>query len=121
MTGGMKFLADESCDFTIIRELREAGIEVVSVLEQFPGITDEEVLSIAHKEERIVITEDRDFGRLIHLSGDRPLPVCYLRYPFSARRQIIDKLLSLISKKEPFLQDSFIVIEPAKIRIRKYR
>jgi len=121
LTAYMKFLADESCDFTIIKELRSAGINVVSVIEHSPGISDEEVLLLAQKEERIVITEDKDFGRLIHLGGDKPLPVLFLRYPFSVRHLIADKLLSFIQKREEVLKESFIVIEPGRIRVRKYR
>lgn len=121
MTGYMKFLADESCDFTIIKELRNAGIDVLSVIEHSPAISDEEVLLLAQKEERIVITEDKDFGRLIHLGGDKPLPVLFLRYPFSVRQLIADKLLSFIKKRGEVLKESFIVIEPGRIRVRKYR
>ena len=39
----MRFLADESCDFTIVRVLRDAGHDVLSVMEERPGISDREV------------------------------------------------------------------------------
>ena len=37
---------------------------MVSVTEQFPGIRDTDVLRIAHEEQRLIITQDKDFGEL---------------------------------------------------------
>ena len=39
----MRFLADESCDFAVVRALRVAGHDVLSVMEERSGITDREV------------------------------------------------------------------------------
>lgn len=38
----MKFLADESCDFAIVRVLREGGYDVLAVSEICPGIPDDD-------------------------------------------------------------------------------
>ena len=35
--GKIRFLADESCDFTVVRSLRSAGYDVVAVTESFPA------------------------------------------------------------------------------------
>ncbi len=43
----MLFLADESCDFTIVRALRTAGHEVIAVAEISPRADDQEVLKLA--------------------------------------------------------------------------
>jgi len=43
----MKILADESVDFGIILGLRQKGFEVISVLENYSGQKDTEVLKIA--------------------------------------------------------------------------
>jgi len=66
--GKIRFLADESCDFAVVRSLRSAGYDVVAVTESFPSATDKEVLGVAVEEDRILITEDSDFGEwvLIH-------------------------------------------------------
>ena len=39
----MLFLADESCDFNIVRALRTAGHEVIAVAEISPRADDQEV------------------------------------------------------------------------------
>jgi len=41
----MRFLADESCDFRVVRGLRAAGHDVTAVIEISPGASDEAVTS----------------------------------------------------------------------------
>jgi predicted nuclease of predicted toxin-antitoxin system len=77
----MRFLADESCDFAVVRALREAGHDVWAVAEQAAGTDDDSVMVRAHSDGRVLLTEDRDFGRLV-FAASRPAPaVIYLRYP----------------------------------------
>ncbi|MBI4365259.1 MAG: DUF5615 family PIN-like protein [Deltaproteobacteria bacterium] len=58
----MRFLADESCDFRVVRALRNAGHDVAAVIEVTPGADDAAIIDIALRERRIFLTEDRDFG-----------------------------------------------------------
>ncbi len=84
----MRFLADESCDFAVAHTLRRAGFDVLSVLENFPRAEDSEVIELAVREERILLTEDKDFGRLVYSHGQESLGVIFLRFPTFARKQI---------------------------------
>ncbi len=43
----MRFLADESCDFAVVRALRAAGHDVKAVVETHRGATDESVIALA--------------------------------------------------------------------------
>jgi len=65
----VRFLADESCDFAVVRALRSAGFDVVAVAEVVPRALDEAVIELAVLEDRIVLTEDKDFGQLVYGSG----------------------------------------------------
>lgn len=60
----MSVVADESVDSGIIRELRQHGMNVLSVADDCPGISDVEVLKIAVSRNSLLITEDKDFGEL---------------------------------------------------------
>jgi len=62
----MKFLVDECCDIRLVSSLREDGHDVLYVLERKPGVSDNEVLIQAYNEERILVTEDKDFGDLVY-------------------------------------------------------
>ena len=61
----MKFLADEGVDKQIVDRLRQDGHSVWYVAEMEPGISDDEVLTIANQENAILLTADKDFGELI--------------------------------------------------------
>ncbi|HZD88600.1 MAG TPA: DUF5615 family PIN-like protein, partial [Pseudolabrys sp.] len=65
----MRFLADESCDFRVVRALREAGHDVLAVTDVATGAEDSSVIDIAAREQRIFVTEDRDFGQLVYAAA----------------------------------------------------
>ena len=48
----MRFLADESCDFAVVRALRAAGHDVMAVAEVAPTIEDAEVIERAVHDSR---------------------------------------------------------------------
>jgi predicted nuclease of predicted toxin-antitoxin system len=59
----VRFLADESCDHRVVRALRAAGHDVRAVSDLSPRAADTEVIALAAREARIVLTEDRDSRR----------------------------------------------------------
>lgn len=65
----MRFLADENIDPVMIDELRQRGHDVVWVTLSAPGSADEDVLTSADAEGRVLITYDKDFGDLVFHRG----------------------------------------------------
>jgi hypothetical protein len=61
----LKFLADECCDVGLVSSLRKEEHDVQYVLEIQRGGSDDVVLRQAYQEERILLTEDKDFGELV--------------------------------------------------------
>ena len=51
----MRVLADESCDFAVVRTSRAAGHDVVAVAELAPRAEDERVMDFAVREGRIML------------------------------------------------------------------
>ena len=74
----MRFLADESCDFAIVRALRAAGHDVRAVAELSPRADDPEVIRLAASEQRILLTEDRHFGQLVGVLIELPEHLLHL-------------------------------------------
>lgn len=64
------FVADENFDFAVVRQLRENEFSVIAIAESFSSIPDTQVLQIAVDRKAILLTEDKDFGELVH----RPSP-----------------------------------------------
>lgn len=61
----MKFLADENIPLLMVRQLEDKGYDVRCIRGEYAGIPDEDVLDLANKEGRILVTFDSDFGDLI--------------------------------------------------------
>jgi hypothetical protein len=57
----VRFLADECCDFAVIRALRGAGHDVRAMSESAPRTEDPDVIDTALAQVRILLTEDKDF------------------------------------------------------------
>jgi len=81
----MRFLADESCDFAVVRALRAAGHDVSTVSDVTPGAEDHIVAALANSESRVLLTEDKDFGQLAYATGHLTSGVVLVRYPAHAR------------------------------------
>ena len=76
----MKFLVYECTGIWVSMKLRQMGFDSVSVLECMKGALDEEIIQRAVEENRVIITNDKYFGRL---AGFYKLPgIC----PVEAKR-----------------------------------
>jgi len=113
----MRFLADESCDFAIVHALRANGYDVLAVSEIIPRAEDSDVIRLAVREKRILLTEDKDFGRLAYSHGQKTLGVIFLRYPTSVRKQIAKDVVKLVKRQGESLIGGFITVQPGRIRI----
>ncbi len=113
----MRFLADESCDFTFVRILRSAGHDVLAVAESAAGAADKKVIALAHSQRRILITEDKDFGQLVFAAAASTSGVIYVRYPMRYRSTLGVDLLRLVEERGEALTGAFAVVEPGRTRI----
>lgn len=115
----MRILADENIEFEIIKALRDAGVDVISVRESYIGVADDEVLGIAVSELAIILTHDADFGELVFRFGLKSKGVILLRFDALPVKEIAAKVLTAIRKHAVQLEDAFTVISRNSIRIRK--
>jgi predicted nuclease of predicted toxin-antitoxin system len=115
----MRFLADESCDGAVVRAMREAGHDVTSVRDTMRGASDWSVLDVALSEGRLLLTEDKDFGELVFARGAPALGVVLLRYAIAARSMVARRVIDFVALRGKELDGSFVVIEPARTRIRR--
>ena len=113
----MRFLADESCDFAVVRALRGAGHDVLAVVEVAQGADDRTVIARARDEQRVLLTEDKDFGQLVYADGEGSTGVVLIRFPGSIRRDLPAASLNLVGQFADRLTTSFIVLEPGRVRI----
>lgn len=62
----MRFLVDECTGPAVAKWLREQKHEVFSVYEKSRGMADDDIIRKAHKENWILITNDKDFGEKVY-------------------------------------------------------
>lgn len=115
----MRFLLDENFPVLSARDLAASGHEIFLVAEQCPGATDEEVLALAVKLNSVLVTFDRDFGRLIFvLQSPCPHSIIYLRVtPQDALEPA--KLVKRLLVNAKSIDGNFIVLEREQYRRRK--
>jgi len=94
----------------VVRALRSAGYDVVAVAETSPRMGDDTVLRLALDKDRILLTEDKDFGELIYARAQRSCGVILLRFPAEARSSIADSVLDAVTRFGDRLPSSFVVI-----------
>jgi predicted nuclease of predicted toxin-antitoxin system len=113
----MLFLADENFPLASVNILRGKGYDVVAVVELMPGAKDRQILEKSHKDSRIILTFDRDYGELI-FRHKLPLPagVIYLRFAPATPEEPAEFILKMLTNPEIILEGKFTVCRLDRIR-----
>ena len=115
----VRFLADESCDFAVVRALRSAGYEIFALGEVTSRSVDTDVITQAAREGRILLTEDKDFGWLVYVGQAESAGVILIRFPGSARQTLPSTIVQLVQEQGSRLRGAFVVVQPGMIRISR--
>jgi predicted nuclease of predicted toxin-antitoxin system len=115
----MKFLFDQSADFRLSPHLRELGHDVTAISRNYPhGLPDEDVLTIARYEARILIVADQDFGELIFHQELTHAGVVFFRLPGASLQTKIEHLNMVLEEHtEELERGEFLVVTPGQIRV----
>ncbi len=114
----MRFLADEGVDRQIVIGLRKVGFVVDYIAELSSGMDDESVLGLANTNKAILLTTDKDFGRLVFRQRRINKGVILLRLLGLPSKTKVEIVVSVIKEHEAGIENSFSVIMPEGIRIR---
>ena len=118
----MKLLANENFPISSVKILKEAGHDIISVGQNFAGILDSEVIEFAIKEQRTILTFDRDYGELIFKKGFKPQAgVIYLRWDNFQPDQPGEYLKDLFTSEKISFENMLTVISTENIRQRKFK
>lgn len=113
----MRFLIDESTGPAVARWLREQGHDVFSVYEQARGMLDDEIVEKTYQEDRILITNDKDFGEKIYRDRKPHKGVILLRLDDERAKNKIETTMRLLETYSDRLRDHFVVVTEHRIRI----
>lgn len=114
----MKLVADECCDALLVNGLRSDGHDLLYVKEVSPGSDDETVLQMAADQQRILLTEDKDFGELVVRLKLPAYGIVLLRMNLADSSAKLARLRHLLLHQVHRLPGSFVVLDQKKIRLR---
>src|SRR3990172_7639619 len=113
----MRFLVDESSDARLAHYLSSLGHDATTVAADYTSaLADSEVLAIAHREERVLIANDRHFGELVFRLGRPHAGVILFRLGSTSLGVKIDRLNYVLSHYSDRL-DHFLVVRDRLVRI----
>lgn len=116
----MKFLIDQDVYAVTVKFLKSKGYDVLTTAEAgLSTASDIDVIKFAEKEERILLTRDKDFGNLVFVQR-LGKGVIFLRMKplnYELVHLELNKVLKVYSEDE--LSQSFVVVEEDHHRIRR--
>jgi predicted nuclease of predicted toxin-antitoxin system len=115
----MQFLADECCDALIVRTLRALQHDVAYIAEESPGIADQDILKRSLEQERILITEDRDFCELVFRDNQPAYGIVLVRIPVQNRLEKAHRITILVDTHGQNLEGSITTLTVQNMKLRK--
>lgn len=115
----MRFLLDQSTDARLVPYLRSLGHDATRVGTDYSaGIPDTDVLAIAVREGRILITDDRDFGELVFRRRFPHQGVIFFRLgDYSPLATRVVRLEYVLTHYQDRL-DQFVTVTDRQVRVR---
>jgi predicted nuclease of predicted toxin-antitoxin system len=104
-----------------VESLRQQGWDTVRVSQLLPvNACDEEILGLARREDRVVVTQDLDFSTLLALGGyDRPSLIT-IRLSVSDPDTVARRLLEVLPRIEQTLRKGCAAtVEDVTVRVRR--
>lgn len=117
----MNFLADECCDAGLVAARLADGHDVLFAVEDLRGSSDEDLLRQAFAEDRILLTEDKDFGELVFRLRQPAHGIVLLRFGIHERHDKIPRMRFLLQRQASQLKGMFVVLESQRVRLRPLR
>ena len=113
----MRLLADECFDERLAARLRDAGHDVARVPAQ-SGLDDLAVAQHAQQEDRVLLTQDTDFGRIALRHGQPRTGVVILRASVANLDRVTARLVHLIEQAGNSLANAITVLDDRSVRSR---
>lgn len=117
----MRLLADENLHAGLVAWFRSNGHDVAYAAEFHGGAPDEDVLRRARDENRIVVTDDKDFGDLVVHRRLSTAGVLLLRQLDPSLSVRIARLATHWPQIERSLPGHLVVVGERKVRVRSLR
>lgn len=117
----INFLIDVGVGKKVENYLDEQGFNVKAIRYIDPSMTDSNIIKLAFKEDRVIITMDKDFGELVYHSFMDHSGIILLRLEYATGQEKLNIMKEILAKYSDKLKDHFSVYQRGKFRIRKIK
>ena len=116
----VRFLADMGIAASVVEQLRRAGYDAVHVRDRMAITSDDgEILDLATREARVVLTMDHDFGNLVVARHVAAPPIVFFRVNDERPAAIWRRLeVILQTVAEELAKGCIVVVEDTRLRVR---
>lgn len=115
----MRFLVDESTGPRVAAWLVSQGHDVVSIYDSARGAADENIVQMAFTEDRILITNDKDFGEKVYRDRKPHRGTILLRLDDEGAASKINALEHLLENYSNQITGKFVVVTDTRVRFAK--
>ncbi|MGE3272668.1 MAG: DUF5615 family PIN-like protein [Chloroflexota bacterium] len=115
----MRVIVDECTGVVVARWLESLGHDVLSVREVLPRMPDADILALAVRTDRIVITNDKDFGDMVFRDGLMHRGIILLRLADDRARTKLLALERFFADQPDDLAACFVVVTEDAIRVSR--
>jgi len=112
-----RFLANENAPREAVLAARGAGFDVTWMVELQPGSSDEIVLALAQREDRVLVTFDKDFGELVFRHGRAGSPGVILLRPRLRSPEIVTAFIVTVLSQPIDWPGHFTVAREGSLRV----
>ncbi|HMP22008.1 MAG TPA: DUF5615 family PIN-like protein [Ferruginibacter sp.] len=118
MENSPAFIVDMGVGKTIENWLKHAAYSVFSISQINPEMQDDEIISLANKQNAIIITMDKDFGELVFKKNMPHKGILLLRLDDAVAEEKLAVIQSLFPGLPELIKDKFAVFQNGVLRIK---
>jgi predicted nuclease of predicted toxin-antitoxin system len=113
----MKFLLDSCISSFAVRDLRDAGYDVLWIPEIGKDPGDDAILQEAFDKNLILVTADKDFGELVFVFGKpHPAVIRLVDIPAKNQGKVLLRLIS--THRSDIEKQALITVDRYRVRVR---
>lgn len=113
-----RFLFDVGVGKIVENWVKAQGYDVMAVRDINPKMPDVDILKMAEKERRVVVTMDKDFGELVFGSGKKHSGVLLLRLDEATSEEKLAVVKEILDKHLDDISGHFCVYHNQVLRVR---
>jgi len=120
----LKFLVDEDMPKSTTQTLRSIGFETFDVRDvALRGKSDDEIFAFAQGNRAVLVTADMGFGNLLRYPLGSHAGIIIVHYPNEMSNVVVNDNLreACASLSENEIRGNLVILEPGRIRIKRFK